>query len=192
MQPALTPSIDRLGAALRALRQVHPDEDPTSLGAKCLRAVINQLAEEGVSQEDLQPLAALEGALAQVKPQAKPEEGFQGRERRRRSPPSEPFLARVAAVIDLLVKAGSEEGEAAQIVMRWLLAAGVPPPQQGPDARGWKRLLFWRSRLQQGLVSPEAIEEYREFNRQLEEIPPGDRVKRVLDDQLWDRRRKSR
>jgi hypothetical protein len=188
MHTALTPSIDRLGAALRALRQVHPDEDPASLGAKCLRAVISQLAEEGVSQEDLQPLAALEVALAKTKPEA----GFKGPERRRRKPPSEPFLARVAAVIDLLVKAGTEEAEAAQIVMRWLLAAGVPPPQQGPDARGWKRLLFWRTRLQQGLVSEEAIDEYREFTRQLETIPPGDRVKRVLDDQLWDRRRQSR
>ena len=56
----LTPSVDRLGAALRALRQVHasePDrEDKISFGAKCLHVVIAQLTEEGLPQEDLQPL----------------------------------------------------------------------------------------------------------------------------------------
>jgi hypothetical protein len=178
--------MDRLGAALKALRHVHAHDDATSLGVKCLQVLISQLAEEGISREDLQPLADLESTLAA----AKPEEGPDGTERRRRKPPSEVFLARVAAIIDLLVKSGSEEGEAAQTVMRWLLAVGVPPPQQGPDARGWKRLLFWRARLQQGLVSEEALDEYRAFTRELEAIPAGDRVKRVLDEQPWDRRRK--
>jgi hypothetical protein len=98
------------------------------------------------------------------------------------------MLARVAAVIDLLVKAGYDEERAAQLIMRKLMAAGVAAPAGG-DARGWKRLLFWRADLSFGLASAEAKEEYRDFTRELETIPPGDRVRRVLAEQLWDRRR---
>jgi hypothetical protein len=55
----LSPSIDRIGAALKALRQTHGHDaqsaDKISLGAKCLHVVIAQLTKEGVPQEDLQP-----------------------------------------------------------------------------------------------------------------------------------------
>jgi hypothetical protein len=189
----LAPSVDRLGAALRALRQVHArepeSEDETLLGAQCLHVIIPQLAEEGLQKEDLQPLIDLEASLRQHKAQA---QGGSAANRRKHRPPSEDFLARVAAVIDLLVKGGSEEGEAAQMVMRRLMAAGVPPPQQGGDARGWRRLLEWRTDLGNGLVSAEAQEEYQDFTRQLEAIPANERLKRVFDEHLWDRRRKPR
>jgi hypothetical protein len=112
--------------------------------------------------------------------------------RRKRRPPSDALLARGAAVIDLLIKAGSDEGEAAQIVMRRLMTAGVPPPQQGGDARGWKRMLEWRTALIQGIASNEAQLEYQDFTREIDAIPANERVRRVLDDQLWDRRRKPR
>jgi hypothetical protein len=153
----LAPSVDRLGAALRALRQVYArepeSEDKTLLGAQCLHVIITQLAEEGLLQEDLQPLIDLEASLRQPKAQA---QGGSAANRRKHRPPSESFLARVAAVIDLLVKGGSEEAEVAQMVMRRLVAVGVPPPQKGGDARGWKRLLEWRTDLGNGLVSAEA------------------------------------
>jgi hypothetical protein len=189
----LAPSMDRLGAALRALRQVHarePEgEDKTLLGAQCLHVIITQLAEEGLLQEDLQPLIDLEASLRQPKAQA---QGGSAANRRKHRPPSESFLARVAAVIDLLVKGGSEEAEAAQMVMRRLVAVGVPPPQKGGDARGWKRLLEWRTDLGNGLVSAAAQEEYQDFTRQLEAIPANERLKRVFDEHLWDRTRKPR
>jgi hypothetical protein len=95
-------------------------------------------------------------------------------------------------VIDLLIKAGNDESEAAQIVMRRLVAAGVPPPQQGGDARGWRRLLEWRNEISQGFGSQEAQLEYQDFTREIEAIPANERVKRVLDEQLWDRRGKPR
>jgi hypothetical protein len=63
----LSPSADRIGAALRALRRAHgsdePGSDSVALGAKCLHAVVAQLAEEGVSPEDLQPLNDLEARV---------------------------------------------------------------------------------------------------------------------------------
>jgi len=186
----LSPSADRIGAALRALRETHTqaDGDAIALGTKCLRAVIAQLGVEGIPSQDLQPLVDLEAHLGGVK---KPERSQpeNSRERRRSSSPSPILLARAAAVIDLLIKGGHDESEAAQTVMRRLLAAGVPAPSQGGDARGWRRLLEWRNSLLHG-AGPEAAKlEYRAFARELEAIPPAERVKRVLDEKLWDRRR---
>jgi len=189
----LSPSIDRIGAALRALRQTHGHDaqsaDKISLGAKCLHVIVAQLTEEGVPREDLQPLIDLEASLRQLMAQT---QGEGVRNRRNRRPPSDIFLARASAVIDLLIKAGNDENEAAQVVMRRLVAAGVPPPQQGGDARGWRRLLEWRNGISQGFGSQEAKLEYRDFTREIDAIPANERVKRVLEDQLWDRRRKPR
>ena len=185
----LSPNLDRLGAALRALRQTH-DPDPQNkmaLGAKCLAVVISQLSEDGLAKEDLQPLIDLQASLRDRR------KGLRGEgvaNRRKGAAPSEAFLGRVAAVIDLLVKAGYEEGEAAQTILRRLLVAGVSPPRKGGDARGWKRLLEWRADLGYGLASEEGSEEYKAFTRELEAIPPNKRVKRALDEQLWDRRRR--
>jgi hypothetical protein len=38
------------------------------------------------------------------------------------------------------------------------------------------------------VASDEAKWEYEDFTRELEAIPAGERVKRVLDEQLWNRR----
>jgi hypothetical protein len=191
MQTTLSPNAERLSAALKALRLTH-DHDPhqdnkTVLGAKCLKVVIAQLAEDGVATEDLQPLIDLEAGLKQGRPR-----GGRTPNRRRGGTPSEALLARVSAVIDLLVKAGYDEGEAAQILMRRLLAAGVSGPTKGGDARGWKRLLEWRADLSHGIGSADAKAEYEDFTRELEAIPAGERVKRVLDEQPWDLRQKPR
>jgi hypothetical protein len=200
MQTTLTPNAERLSAALKALRLTHdhdgkPD-DKKDLAVKCLRVVLAQLFEEGVPQDELQPLIDLQAELMQ-KPQElmqKPQEtgAPAGRERRRGTGPSETLLARASAVIDLLVKAGYDEGEAAQIIMRRLIASGVPAPVKGGDARGWKRLLEWRADLVYGLASEEGKAEYEGFTRELERIPAGERVQRVLEDKMWDCRHKPR
>ena len=148
--------------------------------------LIAQLAQEGVPQEDLQPLVDLETSIEALRSQA---QGQGSANRRKRKPPSDILLARLSAVIDLLVKGGYE---VAQLVTRRLLAVGVPPPQQGGDARGWKRLLAWRENLSHGIGSADAKDEYRDFTRDIEAIPANERLSRVLDEQLWDRRRKPR
>lgn len=198
---AASPSADRIGAALRALRETHTpnDGDAAALGAKCLRAVIAQLGADGVSQADLQPLADLAAQVGKdkdahaapkaVEPKAPESVGY---ERRHGLSPSPILLARAAAVIDLLVRAGQDESEAAQNVMRRLMLAGVPAPSRGGDARGWRRLLEFRNTLLKGFGPEDARLEYRAFAREIEAIPPTERVKRVLDERLWDRRRKPR
>jgi len=192
MMTTLSPSIDRIGTALKALRltQNGQAEDKLALGAKCLRAVIAQLTEEGVPAEDLQPLVDLETAVQKLKTQGPQNPGVTNRRRGR--PPSDILLARASAVIDLLIKAGSDENQAAQTVMRLLMAAGVPAPLKGGDARGWRRLLEYRTDFMHGVGSADALAEYQDFTREIEAIPAQERVKRVLEDQLWDRRRKSR
>jgi hypothetical protein len=189
----LSPPVDRIGAALKALRQTRAhgaqSEDKLTLGLKCLHALTAQLAEEGLPKEDLKPLLDLE---AQVRQTLKPLHSETVANRRKRRPPSEMLLARASALIDLLIKGGSGEAEAAQIMMRRLVAAGIPPPKQGGDARGWKRLLEWRVDLGHGLVSEKAQQEYLAFTRKLKAIPAPERVQRALDEQLWDRRQKSR
>src|SRR3990172_11792860 len=90
----LSPSVDRIGAALKALRQTHghdaQSEDKISLGAKCLHVIIAQLTEEGLPQEDLQPLIDLEARLRQLMVQT---QGESVANRRKRRPPSESLLA---------------------------------------------------------------------------------------------------
>jgi hypothetical protein len=181
-----SPSLDRLGAALRALRQTDETSGPdkTRLGTKCLAVVIRQLAEEGLSQDDLSPLIDLETELKQGLVR-----GEQPRDRRIGAPPSDEMLARISAVIDLLVKAGTEEADAAQMLMRKMIGAGMAPPRQGGDARGWKRLLFWRANLTYGMASDAAKAEYRAFTAEIDTIPANERLKRVLDEHLWERRR---
>jgi hypothetical protein len=43
-----------------------------------------------------------------------------------------------------------------------------------------------------GIASAEAQGEYADFTREIDAIPANERVKRVVDEQLWDRRRKPR
>jgi hypothetical protein len=193
MQTTLTPNAERLSAALKALRLTHdhdgkPD-DKKDLAGKCLKVVLAQLFEDGVPQDELQPLIDLQTELVKKPPEAPV---HKGRERRRGTGPSETLMARISAVIDLLVRAGYEEGEAAQIIMRRLISAGVPAPVRGGDSRGWKRLLEWRADLLYGLASEEGKAEYEGFTRDLEKIPAGERVQRVLDEKMWDRRHKPR
>lgn len=182
-----SPGLDRLGAALRALRQT--DEggvDKARLGARCLALVIRQLSEEGLSQDDLAPLLDLETELRRGATR-----DVQSRERRIGAPPSDEVLARICAVIDLLVRAGYDEADAAQVLTRKMIGAGMSPPRQGGDARGWKRLLMWRANLTYGMASDAAKAEYNAFSADIDRIPANDRVKRVLDGHLWERRRKA-
>lgn len=193
---AVSPSVDRIGAALRALRRTHVDapEDQVALGLKCLQAVIEELSSEGVSREDLQPLVDLQVLLERSgwRGTAPSDPAPSQRDRRHGTAPSDVLLARAAVLIDLLVKAGDDESEAAQSVMRKLMIAGVPAPAKGGDSRGWRRLLEFRNALLQGGGPEDAKHEYRAFARELEAIPPAERVGRVLNERLWDRRRAPR
>jgi len=84
--------------------------------------------------------AAAHRARSRAQEQQKP--GRRAREAGAPGPPSEAMLGRIATVIDLLVEAGYDEADAAQMIMRRLLALGVLPPRQGGDARSWSASSF--------------------------------------------------
>ncbi len=107
----------------------------------------------------------------------------------RASPPSDVLLARICAVIDLLVTSGLSEEGAAQVMTRRMIGGGVSAPKKGTARIGWKRLLAWKAEFQDGLRPLDAIDEYRSFAAQIEKIPAQERVERVSEDELWNRRR---
>ena len=203
----ISPSANRISAALRALRQVYADTaaDKSVLGLKCLQAVMVELAADGVTADDLKPLAELETLISESSaasataasvsasaPELAPGFDDRHRDRRRKTVPSNTLLARSAALIDLLVKDGQGEERAAQTVMRHLLLMGVPAPERGGDSRGWRRLLEFRNTLHQGGGPEDARVEYEAFGREVDEIPAGRRVDEELTERLWDRRRQAR
>ena len=123
----------RAEGALADARAWLPERGQLTLGLKCLHAVTAQLADEGIPKEDLKPLLDLEAKLRQMSAPAHSETVSN---RRKRRPPSEVLLARVAALIDLLIKAGSDEVEAAQIMMRKLVAPAFPRRNRGATPAG--------------------------------------------------------
>lgn len=203
----ISPSANRISEALRALRQVYADAaaDKSVLGLKCLQAVTVELAADGVTADDLKPLAELETLISESPaasataasvsaraPERPPGFDDPHRDRRRKAVPSNTLLARSAVLIDLLVKDGQGEERAAQTVMRHLLLAGVPAPERGGNSRGWRRLREFCNTLHQGNGPEDACVEYEAFGRKVDEIPAGRRVDEALTERLWDRRRQAR
>lgn len=109
------------------------------------------------------------------------------RERREGAPPSDALLARVSAVVDLLVDSGLSEEGAARLMIDRIVSAGVFVPKT--ESARWKDLLAWRTDLRNGAAWEDVIREYEEFIALIDAIPPHERVDRVLQDELWDRRR---
>jgi hypothetical protein len=87
-----------------------------------------------------------------------------------------------------LVEYGLSEEGAAQVMMRRMIAAGVSAPKMGTAPTGWKRLLAWRADFQNGLMGDESKREFENFAASIESIPPHQRVERVLEEGLWNRR----
>lgn len=168
-------------AASAALNTVADREERNVLWASYLTLVSEFLKSAGVMPEHLAPLVELRneklGRVANVPV-----------ERRSSEPPSEEILARASAIIDLLVMGSYTEEQAAQKVMRQLLAQGLMPPSEGGDARGWKRLLIWRAKLHHGLMSRGAERESDRLRAEIEAIPAGARIEHALAGRLWDRR----
>jgi hypothetical protein len=73
-------------------------------------------------------------------------------------------------------------------MMRRMIAAGVSAPKMGTAPTGWKRLLAWRADFQNGLMGDESKREFENFAASIESIPPHQRVERVLEEGLWNRR----
>lgn len=110
------------------------------------------------------------------------------KERRNRRPGSERLVARVCAVMDLLIASGLSEEIAAQTMAQRLIAAGIPVPTEASG--DWCRcLLARREAFRDGAVTDEVLKEYQSVVAALESVAPYERVEWALANELWDRRR---
>lgn len=146
---------------------------------------IDGLAAKGVAMGDMGPLLHLKNAVRFIGGEDS-DAAFASR--RENAPASDALLARAVVVMDLLVQGGWTQEQAAQTTARQLVGSGVTLPESGGDARGWKRMLHWRTRLQNQLQSAEAQAEYQRFKQEVADIPPEERLARALNDRLWDQR----
>ena len=79
------------------------------------------------------------------------------RERRKTLPPSDALLARVCAVIDLLIDLGLSEEVATQTMLQRMLESGVPV-----DPGNCRRSIQdWRAALRNGAATEDARREYQ-------------------------------
>lgn len=155
--------------------------------ADYVESLVDYLRRHGMSERDLTPLTDLEQALRfGIEVEDEYEDVMDARTGN--APASDAILARACAVIDLLVAEGKSDDEAAQIVTRKLILAGVNPPDTGGDSRGWKRLVRWRQKLREGSIKPGVMKEHQRFLEAVSEIPNRDRLNRVFTERLWDRR----
>ena len=111
------------------------------------------------------------------------------RERRCGQPAGDGLLARVCAVIDLLIASGFSEEVAIQILARKMVSAGIPFPRNAGSEKWGDYLVAWRTAFREGVASKDALGEYRNVVAAINSIPPADRVDCVLENDLWNRRR---
>jgi hypothetical protein len=107
------------------------------------------------------------------------------RERRRTLPPSNALLARVCAVIDLLIDSGLSEEVATQTMLQRMQEAGVAL-EPGNCQRS---IEDWRTAFRNGTATEDAHREYQNILAAIESLPPNERMERVLGNELWNRRR---
>lgn len=163
---------------------------------------MDSLTERGIDPGEMDSLLKLRDTIralhAAAAPRREPAETAQTRAERSftkhdkrtgKIAASEALLARASATIDILVQSGHTPEHAAQLVTRQLLSVGVVLPQSGGDARAWKRLHNWRDSLIHRRRAGPAWDVYCAFRRELAEIPPSDRLRRVVGERLWDQRR---
>ena len=110
-------------------------------------------------------------------------------ERRKTFPPSDALLARVCAVIDLLIASGLSEDVATQAMVQRMMEAGVRLPENEDAGSLWKRIKSLRVAFQNGAATDDTFREYQNVVAAIELLPPEERVERVLGNELWDRRR---
>jgi diguanylate cyclase with GGDEF domain len=111
------------------------------------------------------------------------------RERRCGQPASEGLLARVCAVIDLLIASGFGEETAVQVLAQKMVSAGIPFPKNAQSEKWDDYLMAWRTAFLEGIASDQASVEYRNAIAAINSIPPNDRLDCVLESDLWNRRR---
>lgn len=179
-------ALERLEAVAAAFSSAGA-EDQSELRLEYLALIGELLLEQGHGTAVLGPLLDIHETMdaAYLKQRSTKIEN----ERRRSMQTAGPrVMARVAAVIDLLVASGMSTDHAAQITSRQLLARKLDLPEEGGDSRGWKRVQIWHHRLVTiGRTHPQ-FKAAQAFKIELLEIHGPDAAALAVSQPLWDRR----
>jgi len=112
------------------------------------------------------------------------------RDRRERQPASDALIARVCAVIDLLIASGLDEDVAFEAMSQRLIVADIPVPNDRGATSSWRNYLReQREVLRNGTPTEGALTEYRSVVAALDAMAPHERVRWALENEVWDRRR---
>lgn len=117
-----------------------------------------------------------------------PETGPQHPERRQGTASiSDDLLAKVSAVIDVLIAAGYSLDHACQIVTRQMITRGVHGPAGG-DARAWRNVQAWRQKLINSRREGAGWAVYAKFKDDLPRLYGPRLAEAAARDAIWDRR----
>jgi len=111
------------------------------------------------------------------------------KDRRDGSATSQELLARICAVVDLLIASGQNEEHATHIMAQKMLTAGVAAPRNSEGGNWWQAIHAWRAAARNEVATTDALREYQNVVSAIESIPPLERVKCALENELWNRRR---
>jgi hypothetical protein len=179
-------ALDRLDAVAGACLVVGEDAK-NELRLEYLALIGEFLLEQGRGTAVLAPLLDIHEAL---------EESYRRQrgqkienERRQSMQIANPWvMARVCAVIDILVASGVSADHAAQALSRQLMASKLSLPEEGGDSRGWKRVQIWHHRLTTiGRAHPQ-FEVAQRFKDELLGKHGSNIAALAMTNPLWDRR----
>ena len=181
--------------------------------AGLVEQTIRTLYDKGIAAADLAPLVKLHEAVKTpsapsavpaapvvsditaapetfaAQPAAHKPAGPYDRDRRRGgSMASEDLMARICAIIDIMVQSGQTPDHSVQTITRQLLAMDIQLPEGGGDVRAWKCLMNWRNNLIHYKRAGNAWDIYCAFKKELAQIPSDKRLRVAVGERLWDQR----
>ena len=184
--PSGDETLDRLETLAEACLVVG-DETKNDLRLEYLAVIGEFLLEQGRGTTLLGPLLDIHEALEEVYRRQRGQK--LENERRQTMQIASPWvMARVSAVIDILVASGVSLDHAAQVVSRQMMARKLALPEEGGDSRGWKRVQIWHHRLITiGGTHPQ-FEAVQLFKKELLEKHGPNTPALALNQPLWDLR----
>jgi len=95
-------------------------------------------------------------------------------------------------VIDLLIASGLDEEAACEAMAQRLIVADIPLPRGRGKALSWlKHLREQGELLRKAVPTKEATSEYESVVAAIGAIAPHERVRWVLENEVWDRRKRT-
>jgi len=95
-------------------------------------------------------------------------------------------------VIDLLIASGLDEGAAREAVAQRLIVADIPLPRDREKTSSWPKHLREQGEFLRNVVpTKEATSEYEGVVTAIGAIAPHERVRWVLENEVWDRRKRT-